>query len=71
MEEIGISTATIQLDQFLKWAGIIESGGQVKLLIEDGLIFINGTQIHERRKKIQPGDIVEITNIGKWKVTTE
>ncbi|AJQ25360.1 RNA-binding S4 domain-containing protein [Pelosinus fermentans] len=71
MEEIGISTTTIQLDQFLKWAGIIESGGQVKLLIEDGLVFINGTQIHERRKKIQPGDIVEITDIGKWKVTTE
>ncbi len=71
MEEIGISTTTIQLDQFLKWAGIIESGGQVKLLIEDGLVFINGAQIYERRKKIQPGDIVEITDIGKWKVTTE
>lgn len=71
MEEIGISTTTIQLDQFLKWAGIIESGGQVKLLIEDGLVFINGIQIHERRKKIKPGDIIEITDIGKWKVTTE
>ncbi|EIW17592.1 MULTISPECIES: RNA-binding S4 domain-containing protein [Pelosinus] len=71
MEEIGINTATIQLDQFLKWAGIIESGGQVKLLIEDGLVFINGAQIHERRKKILPGDIIEITDIGKWKVTTE
>jgi ribosome-associated protein len=71
MEEIGITTDTIQLDQFLKWAGIVETGGQVKLFIEDGLIFINGTQITERRKKIQHGDIVEIRDIGTWKVTTE
>lgn len=71
MEEIGITTDTIQLDQFLKWAGIVETGGQVKLFIEDGLILINGIQVHERRKKIQPGDIVEIRDIGIWKVTTE
>ncbi len=71
MEEIGITTITIQLDQFLKWAGIVETGGQVKLFIEDGLILINGIQVHERRKKVQPGDIVEIKDIGIWKVTTE
>ena len=71
MEEVAITTTTIQLDQFLKWAGIVETGGQVKLFIEDGLIFINGIQVHERRKKIQHGDIVEIKDIGIWKVTTE
>jgi ribosome-associated protein len=71
MEEIGITTATIQLDQFLKWAGIVETGGQVKLFIEDGLILVNGVQVTERRKKIQLGDIIEIRDIGKWKVTTE
>lgn len=71
MDEIGISTTTIQLDQFLKWAGIVETGGQVKLFIEDGLILVNGIQITERRKKIQPGDIIEIRDIGIWKVTTE
>jgi len=71
MEEIAIVTSTIQLDQFLKWAGIVESGGQVKLFIEDGLIKVNGVQVHERRKKIQLGDIIEIEDIGKWKVTAE
>lgn len=71
MEEISITTNTIQLDQFLKWAGIVESGGQVKLFIEDGLILVNGSQVTERRKKLQPGDIVEITDIGIWKVTAE
>ena len=71
MEEISITTNTIQLDQFLKWAGIVESGGQVKLFIEDGLILVNGSQVTERRKKLQLGDIVEITDIGIWKVTAE
>ncbi|GMB00165.1 RNA-binding S4 domain-containing protein [Pelosinus sp. IPA-1] len=71
MEEIGITTPTIQLDQFLKWAGIVESGGQVKLFIEDGLVFVNEVQISERRKKLQPGDIVAIKEIGIWKVTAE
>lgn len=71
MDIINISTPTIQLDQLLKWAGIAESGGQVKLFIEDGLISVNGIQIHERRKKIHPGDIIEIQEFGIWKVMAE
>lgn len=71
MEIVTISTETIQLDQLLKWAGIIESGGQVKLFIEDELILVNGSQVNQRRKKIHPGDIVEIKGIGIWKVATE
>ena len=71
MEIITISTPIIQLDQLLKWAGVVESGGQVRLFIEDGLIFLNGVQIHERRRKIHPGDIVEIKEIGIWKVMAE
>jgi len=71
MENISISTETIKLDQLLKWAGIVESGGQVRLLIEDELLFLNGIQVHERRKQIHPGDIIEIKGLGIWKVTAE
>ena len=71
MEIIEISTPTINLDQLLKWAGIADSGGQVKLFIDDGLIKINGILIHERRKKVNPGDIIEIKEIGIWKVMAE
>lgn len=71
MEEVVISTETIQLDQFLKWAGIVESGGQVKLLLEDGLIQLNGVVAVERRKKIRPGDIISIEGLGSWKVAHE
>ena len=68
MEEIAIDTENINLDQFLKWAGIIESGGQAKLLLDDEIIKLNGNIVKERRKKLKPGDIVEIEGMGKWKV---
>jgi len=71
MEIIEISTPTIKLDQLLKWAGIVGSGGQVRLLVDDGLITINGVKIHERRKKINLGDIIEIKDMGIWKVMAE
>ena len=71
MEIIEISTPVIQLDQLLKWAGIADTGGQVRLFIDDGLISVNGIKIHERRKKIHPGDIIEIKDIGTWKVMAE
>lgn len=69
MEEIEINSPTINLDQLLKWAGIVETGGQVKLMIEDNMIKINGISIFERRKKVKPGDVLEIEGVGIWTVT--
>lgn len=71
MEEIAISTPAINLDQLLKWAGIVDTGGQVKPMLEDGIIKLNGNSVTERRKKVYPGDIIEIVGVGEWKVTTE
>lgn len=68
MEKIEIHTDSIQLDQLLKWAGIVNSGGQVKGMIEENLIFLNGALVKERRKIITLGDIVEIKENGLWKI---
>lgn len=68
MEEIAIHTETIQLDQFLKWAGAAESGGQVKEMVSAGMVTVNGVTVSERRKKLQPGDIVAVKGYGSWKV---
>ena len=69
MEEIEIHSPVIQLDQLLKWAGIVETGGQVKPLLEEGMIKLNGVIVSEKRKKIKPGDVIEIEGVGGWKVT--
>ncbi|QJW46280.1 RNA-binding S4 domain-containing protein [bacterium BFN5] len=71
MEKISINTPQINLDQLLKWAGIVESGGQVKLMIDEGLIQLNNVLVTERRKKVHPGDVVIIEGLGTWQVTTE
>ncbi len=60
MEKIVINTEHIRLDQFLKWAGITSTGGEAKLLINQGLINVNGEVTLERSKKIISGDIIKI-----------
>lgn len=68
MEKITIHTENIQLDQLLKWAGIVESGGQVKLMLKDELIKVNGNVETARRRRLYDGDIVELQGVGSWQV---
>ena len=71
MEKISINTEKIQLDQFLKWAGILESGGQVRPMRDEGLIFVNGVKETAKRKQLHPGDVVKIIDIGEYEVVRE
>ena len=50
----------LRLDQFLKLAGITGTGGQAKLLIQAGEVKVNGELETRRRRKLAPGDIVEV-----------
>ena len=59
-ETAEITTASIQLDQFIKWLGITETGGQARFLVDEGNVSVNGAQVTERRKKLFPGDLVVI-----------
>lgn len=68
MEIIEIKTDVIQMDQLLKWASILDSGGQIKFLLEDKALKLNGNIVTEKRKKVYPGDIVEIVGQGSWQV---
>jgi ribosome-associated protein len=71
MEKINITTENIKLDQLLKYAAIIASGGQTKLLIEQKMIMVNNVIVTEKRKKIYPGDIITIKDTGVWQVVRE
>lgn len=61
-ENIEITTEFITMDKLLKFAGIADTGGQAFLMIEDGVVSLNGINVHEKRKKVYPGDIVNIDN---------
>ena len=48
------------LDQLLKLTGIAATGGQAKLMIQGGEIQVNGEVETRRRRKLVPGDVVEV-----------
>ncbi len=62
MEKVTINTEFIKLDQFLKFVSVVESGGVAKVVINDGLVKVNGEVCTQRGKKIRANDIVEFEN---------
>lgn len=60
MQEIIIKTEFIKLDQFLKFAELVDSGGVAKLFIKEELVRVNGEVCTSRGKKLVDGDVVEL-----------
>lgn len=71
MKQVAIHTDDIQLDQMLKLSAVVQSGGEVKGMLALNLIFLNGQPVAERRKKIRPGDIVEVKGVGSLMVVKQ
>ena len=59
MEEITIQTEFIKLDSLLKFAALVDTGGEAKIVIADGLVSVNGEVCTARGKKLYNGDVVE------------
>ena len=57
---IFIDTEFIKLQDLLKFAGLVETGGQAKILIQDGYVTVNGEICTMRGKKIRNGDVVTL-----------
>ena len=49
---------TIQLDQFMKYVGMVGTGGQAKIVIQGGEVRVNGVIETRRKKKLRTGDKV-------------
>lgn len=60
MQEIAIRDEYIRLGQALKLAGLVGSGVEAKLLIQDGLVTVNGERDDRRGRKLYPGDIFSL-----------
>ena len=54
---IKIHTEYIKLQELLKFAGAVETGGDAKLIILEGRITVNGAICTMRGKKMRPGDV--------------
>ena len=55
-------TFPIRLDQFLKLANLVGSGGEAKVLIKDGAVLVNGEVEIRHGRKLQAGDEVVVAD---------
>jgi ribosome-associated protein len=58
IEDVPIGSQVIRLGQFLKFAGLLDSGGNVKEAIIVGNVTVNGEIDRRRGRQLQLGDIV-------------
>ena len=56
--EFQLHTEYIDLLQLLKATSIVMSGGEAKMLVDDGYVTVNGEIEHRRRRKLRVGDVV-------------
>lgn len=61
-ETIEITTPSITMDKLLKFSGVSDTGGQAFMMVEDGVVRLNGQLVTEKRKQVRPGDVVNIDN---------
>lgn len=59
MDIIKLRDSYIKLGQALKASGLVESGVEAKIVIQDGLVKVNGVVETQRGKKLVGGEIVE------------
>ncbi len=60
---VKIHTEYIKLDDLLKFAGVLGSGGQAKAVIADGLVKVDGEVCTMRGKKLRGGETVEFEDV--------
>ena len=65
---IPISTPYITLGQVLKLADFISNGGEAKFFLAEQTVFVNHEQDQRRGRKLYPGDVVEVKNIGQCEI---
>ena len=60
MENVVIQTEFIKLQDLLKFANLVSTGGEAKERIQAGEVTVNGEVCTMRGKKIRPGDDVAV-----------
>ncbi|MDI3316854.1 MAG: RNA-binding S4 domain-containing protein [Bacillota bacterium] len=56
MRKVSVERLPIELGAFLKRAGMAETGGEAKRLIQAGRVRVNGQPELRRGRKLSPGD---------------
>ena len=68
MTEVPIYTGQIKLDAFLKFCMACETGGEAKVMIQEGCVAVNGETCVQRGRKLVPGDVVSLDDGASFEV---
>lgn len=71
MKPIVIHSGYIKLDQFLKLADCVSTGGMAKALLQEGIVTVNGEKEERRGRKLYPGDRIDVQDCGSFEIKTE
>jgi ribosome-associated protein len=63
MRDVAITTASIRLGQFLKLADLVDVGSDVKVLLDDGAVRVNGSPEARRGRQLVRGDVVTVDGV--------
>ncbi|MGI4896318.1 MAG: RNA-binding S4 domain-containing protein [Janthinobacterium lividum] len=66
VEVVGV----VRLGQFLKLAGAVDSGGQAREVLAEGIVSVNGEVDNRRGRQLSDGDLVELSG-ASWRVLVE
>lgn len=58
IDDISIGGEGIRLGQFLKFSGLLDSGGNAKEVVVDGYVQVNGETDRRRGRQLHDGDLV-------------
>jgi len=63
MHDVTITTDDIRLGQFLKLADMVDVGSDVKSLLEQGEVRVNGAHEVRRGRRLVRGDVVTVGDV--------
>lgn len=63
MITIEINREPVELYKILKFEGLVGTGGEAKIAIDEGMVKVNGNIELRRRNKIKAGDEIEFMGI--------
>ena len=62
-QDVAIRGETIRLGQLLKLAGVVGGGGEVRRLLAEATVLVNGEPEARRGRQLHPGDTVRVNDL--------
>lgn len=60
MRDVEVRAGGIDLGQLLKFAGLVDTGGDAKALLAEGVVLVNGEVDTRRGRTLRDGDVVAV-----------